>query len=590
MPGLFREGNDTRFASMIFVLAVSLTSGLRTFGEIPLRGTVIVGTPTALPVDAVPGQSVTFTVTASTTALGTPLEFSWDFGDTVTTLFAVGTSPNSVNHIYAAIGHYTVTVAVREFGNPPSLVTSTLKFTVHRPLSTAKPQASSSIILDSTNGKIWVANADQDTVSSMSLGGSLLTSFTVGKNPRTLAQAADKTIWVVSQQNPSISILDPLSGALLHVIPLPHGSLPYGICMTPDGSAAYVSFQGSGGVAEGAAGDLAQRVDVGGEGVQIGVPSGVGGPHRGIGSSGEPRSRKTEEDVVLEVLDLVEVRRPVGVAVLDAGAVAAALLHHRVPEAFTAVGEVEDPHVRPAVQVAAGAADIAVQAHAGIAGVVDLNNQILLWTAEDDKEDASATLVTLTVTGSTDFIVFYDSHATTLPTWLSTFVATAAGNVAITPGTAGTGLLMKAYKKTFPAGPVVLGGAQQGGPTGAPRNHFAILKPAVKTFEEGPMSQLEWVHDRDADGDGLHDDFEAINTPLSPWVFNSNVATLPDEDKILSGTQTAFQAQVIAETPLRPAAEEAAAAGSWVWSTSCRCGSCGLGGGAGPDCRVLLQG
>jgi DNA-binding beta-propeller fold protein YncE len=55
---------------------------------------------------------------------------------------------------------------------------------------------------------------------------------------------------VVSQQHPSISVLNPLTGALLHVIPLPNGSLPYGICMTQDGKSAYVSFQGLGGLSK----------------------------------------------------------------------------------------------------------------------------------------------------------------------------------------------------------------------------------------------------------------------------------------------------------------------------------------------------
>src|SRR5262249_20913808 len=105
----------------------------------------------------------------------------------------------------------------------------------------------------------------------------------------------------------------------------------------------------------------------------------------------------------------------------------------------------------------------------------------------------------------------------------------------------------KAYKKTFAAGSVTLGGAQNGGTTGALRNWFAVLKPTVKTFEEGPMSQTEFVHDRDADGDGLHDAFEAADA-LNPWVSNSAVATLPDEDKTINSI-SAFQAQVIAETP-----------------------------------------
>jgi DNA-binding beta-propeller fold protein YncE len=113
-----------------------------------------------------------------------------------------------------------------------------------------KPNNSSTIILDEGTNLVWCVNADQDTVSAIDATSNVFQfEKAVGKTPRTLAQAADGSIWVVSQQHPSISVLDRLTGSLLHVIPLPHGSLPYGIAMSPDRSAAYVTFQGSGGVA-----------------------------------------------------------------------------------------------------------------------------------------------------------------------------------------------------------------------------------------------------------------------------------------------------------------------------------------------------
>jgi YVTN family beta-propeller protein len=204
--------------------------------------------PSVVPAAPTVGIPATFSVTP-TSGTGTN-QIQWDFGDGTVTSFVNGPSgaPFPTAHTYAAPGHYTVRVNVDEV--PPSgVVTTTLKVVVHWPLAAIKPTNSSTIILDAPNHHVWVVNPDQDTVAVIDTGSNtLIQELPVGKNPRTLAQAADGTIWVVSQQHPSISIFHPTSFALLHVVPLPHGSLPYGICMTPDGSAAYVSFQGLGGV------------------------------------------------------------------------------------------------------------------------------------------------------------------------------------------------------------------------------------------------------------------------------------------------------------------------------------------------------
>ncbi len=173
------------------------------------------------------------------------------------------------------------------------------------------------------------------------------------------------------------------------------------------------------------------------------------------------------------------------------------------------------------------------------------NGQILLRTAEDDKGDASANLVTVTIDSSTtaDLYVYFDSRATSLPTWLQGYTAVPTDTIRITPGTSATGLPMLAYVRTGVTGAVTLGGSQQGNSTGALRNWFAIIKPASMVFEEGPISQGEWAHDQDQDGDGLRDEVE-LSLNLNPWVANGASAVLPDEDQLVSGgTRTAFQAQ-----------------------------------------------
>ncbi len=209
----------------------------------------LVAVITTGPIASPAAPTVNVPATFSVTATGTALRYGWDFGDgTVIAIGAAG-SGASIQHTYAAPGHYTVTASVDE--TPTSgVVTSTLNVTVHWPLPTMAPTNSSTIILDQINNRVWVVNPDQDNVSIIDAAtDTKIQDVPVGKNPRTLARAADGSIWVVSQQHPSISVIQPVPPyALQHVVPLPHGSLPYGICMSPDGASAFVSFQGSGGV------------------------------------------------------------------------------------------------------------------------------------------------------------------------------------------------------------------------------------------------------------------------------------------------------------------------------------------------------
>jgi hypothetical protein len=218
-----------------------LTAGLSFGSPAPLAFSVNIA---ATPSPAITGKAVTFTATAIGGTGG--LSYQWDFDDGTVT--AYDPSFATITHTYAAGVHVNVRVNVEDILGNTTFAFQTL--TVHNPVTLVQPTNSSTIVLDAANSRVWCVNPDQDSVSAVDTSGVFLFEVPVGKNPRTLAQAADKTIWVVSQQHPSISILDPLSGALLHVLPLPHGSLPYGICMTPDGTAAYVSFQGSGGVAK----------------------------------------------------------------------------------------------------------------------------------------------------------------------------------------------------------------------------------------------------------------------------------------------------------------------------------------------------
>jgi hypothetical protein len=141
--------------------------------------------------------------------------------------------------------------------------------------------------------------------------------------------------------------------------------------------------------------------------------------------------------------------------------------------------------------------------------------------------------------------VYYDSRRTSLPTWLQTgwTALGAPENITISPG-----VVMNAFQMNPApaAGVVTLPGNQNGGPTGALRNYFVIISAPAPVFERGPLSEREFVHDRDADGDGLHDEYEAVST-LDPWTTNTGGGATPDEDKTVVGTTTRFQDQAVFE-------------------------------------------
>ncbi|HEU4328814.1 MAG TPA: CHRD domain-containing protein, partial [Roseiflexaceae bacterium] len=186
------------------------------------------------------GQTVGFSISSSGGAA--PLSFSWDFGDgTPPTAFS---SSSTASHAFAAAGHYAVKVTVRNSAGESS---SSYTQTVHHPATTGKPSASSSIIIDNARNRIWAVNSDTNSVTAINgADNTRLFERVVGKDPRTLAQAPDGSIWVVNLDDATISVLDRDTGSTLQTIALPPGSQPYGLAFSPNGSAAFVATQGSG--------------------------------------------------------------------------------------------------------------------------------------------------------------------------------------------------------------------------------------------------------------------------------------------------------------------------------------------------------
>ena len=187
---------------------------------------------------ALVGATVAFAITGST---GGALTYSWDFGDgTAPTAFA---GASTASHAYADAGHYAAKVTARNAAGQSS---SSFTQVIHNALTPSKPAASGSLALDAALNRLWVVNPDSDTVTAIDTAShAKVFEKAVGVNPRTVGRAPDGTIWVVNQGSATISVLAGDTGNLVATIALPYASQPYGVAFAPDGSAAYVTTQGS---------------------------------------------------------------------------------------------------------------------------------------------------------------------------------------------------------------------------------------------------------------------------------------------------------------------------------------------------------
>jgi DNA-binding beta-propeller fold protein YncE len=185
------------------------------------------------------GTVLGFDVSSSS---GGALTYSWDFGDgTPPTGFS---SSSAASHAYSGPGHFAVKVTAR---NGNGQAASSYVQAIHHPTTPGRPASSGALAVDAARNRVWVCNPDADTVTAID-GNTHARLFerTVGRNPRTLARAPDGTIWVVNQDSATISVLSGDQGASVQTLVLPYGSQPFGISFAPNGSAGYVTTQGSG--------------------------------------------------------------------------------------------------------------------------------------------------------------------------------------------------------------------------------------------------------------------------------------------------------------------------------------------------------
>lgn len=187
-----------------------------------------------------PGGATTLSATASDPE-GGALQYRFDFGDgTAQTLW--GTA-SSVSHTYAAAGHFRATVQVKDpVGN---IASRTVTVTVLTAPTGAQPTHSATILLDGRT--VWAVNPDSDTVTAID-ADTLAKKFevAVGAGPRSLARAADGTLWVACEKADRIDILSGSTGARVTSLQTGYGSAPMGVAMSPNGASAFVTLSGDG--------------------------------------------------------------------------------------------------------------------------------------------------------------------------------------------------------------------------------------------------------------------------------------------------------------------------------------------------------
>ncbi|MBA3479946.1 MAG: hypothetical protein H0T52_16350 [Lautropia sp.] len=112
------------------------------------------------------------------------------------------------------------------------------------------PVASSNIVHEraSGSGRVWVVNQDNDSVSVIDVATlKLVAEIPVGRNPRALALSADGAqVWVTNRTSASISIVDTSRLAVAGTIALPRASQPFGIVFSPADGSPWVALEALG--------------------------------------------------------------------------------------------------------------------------------------------------------------------------------------------------------------------------------------------------------------------------------------------------------------------------------------------------------
>lgn len=177
---------------------------------------------------------------------GGDVEYAWDFGDG--SAVREYSPAKSTSYTYAQPGRYTVIVHARTSKQKAAAQLSQL---IYAKRTKGAAKHSRTIALAEDRNSLWCANSDNDTLSIIdaNLGagagqgvGKKLAEIKVAKGPRTVSLSAELAV-VVSEDDPTLTVIDLASREIKHRISLPQGSQPYGVVIDHEGKYAYISSQ-----------------------------------------------------------------------------------------------------------------------------------------------------------------------------------------------------------------------------------------------------------------------------------------------------------------------------------------------------------
>ena len=190
------------------------------------------GPTTPVPV----GEAATF---AATEVAGAT--YTWDFGDGSPVVDAPDAAQT---HSYDDPGRYIITLTVEAEGTARSCTGVQI---VHRPLGSLTPERSGTVAVDGANDRVWVVNRDAGTVAAISLTDMLVTDeVATGADPRSVALAPSGALWVVSQLDDTITVIDSGAMQVSTTVDVGYGAAPYGVAFEPDGDRAFVTLEQTG--------------------------------------------------------------------------------------------------------------------------------------------------------------------------------------------------------------------------------------------------------------------------------------------------------------------------------------------------------
>jgi Bacterial Ig-like domain/PKD domain len=218
-------------------------------------------------------NNVNQAVTFSTTTIGggvAPLNYTWTFGDGTQQTSTTASS----SHAYAAAGHHTVQLQVKDSSNPPQTRSATIVVTVvadqpSAPVSTKGSQMALKPGSTPAGTRIWMVNPDYNSVSSIRITGANATGsnmktdeLIVGADPRSIALDAANNLWVTCIDVDRLEVHstngepaappgngDPVGARVstpLRSYQFPYGSRPHDVVFNADKTIAYVTLMGSG--------------------------------------------------------------------------------------------------------------------------------------------------------------------------------------------------------------------------------------------------------------------------------------------------------------------------------------------------------